>query len=296
MNIAITGANGYIGRNLSRYLESKGFVIKPVSRIFIYGAQEQLSSYLSGTGAVINLAGAPVLQRWTKSNKAIIYNSRIQTTWNLTNAINELSPGLRPPVFISASATGIYTNDKIHDESSRDFNNGFLGNVVKDWENSSSGLDKNVRRVIFRLGMVLGKESQTIKKLLPVFKAGLGGCIGSGKQSFPYIHIDDLTEAIYQSITDQNFEGTYNLVAPDQIDNKTFTKTLAGLLKKPAFLKVPAFVLRLIYGNAASLMLSNPVVIPQRLTEQGYQFIHASISSALKDATSKNQDYSIPQK
>ena len=287
MNIAITGANGYIGQNLTRRLESKGFIVKPVTRMLIYGDQEKLSAFLAGTSAVINLAGAPILQRWTKSNKAIIYNSRILTTRKISDAVNDLAPGLRPSVFISASATGIYTNGKVHDESSSDMNKGFLGNVVQNWENSSSGLGKNTRRVIFRFGIVFGKESQIIKKILPVFKAGFGGCLGNGKQALPYIHIDDLTEAIFQSITDPKFEGIYNLVAPDLITNRTFTKTLAGLINRPAFFNVPALVLRLIFGDAASLLLSSPVVIPQRLTEQGFQFIHASISSALKDITGK---------
>jgi len=286
MKVAITGSGGFIGQKLTRYLETKGFEVKPVSRLLIFGNQDQLSSCLAGTDVVINLAGAPILQRWCKKNKAIIYNSRIVSTWNITEAINMLDLTRRPKIFISASAMGIYAAGKEHDEFSRDFNDDFLGHVVKDWENASSGLDKNIRRVIFRMGMALGKDSQTIEMMIPLFKRGLGGQVGNGNQPFPFVHVDDLASAYFESIINENFKGIYNLVAPDRITNKIFTETLARQLKRPAFFKVPGIGLKILYGNAASLLLESPILIPRRLTEQGFRFQYPTISDTLKEITS----------
>ena len=283
MKIAITGAHGFIGHKLIEFLDNKGFEVKGISRLLICGNLEDLASSIAGANAVIHLAGAPIMQRWTKKNRRIIYNSRIMTTWNLTKAMNLIEPGRKPKVFISISAVGIYASGQSHDEQSLLLNSQFIGKVVTDWENASVDLDKNIRHIIFRSGIVLGKESQMIKNLLPFFKLGLGGRIGSGKQPFPFIHIDDLTEIFYESIINEHFHGIYNLVAPDQETNETFSKQLSKRLNRPLFFHVPALFLKILYGNASAMLLESPAVIPRRLTEMGFQFRYPTLSATLKE-------------
>lgn len=289
MKIALTGSHGFVGQKLMDFLGKKGFEVKGISRLLICGNLENLASLLAGADAVIHLAGAPVMQRWTKKNKRVIYNSRIMTTWNLTKAMNSLSADRKPGIFISISAVGIYAPGKQHDEESQDLNGHFLGKVVTDWENASIDLDPNIRRVIFRSGIILGKGSQIIKNVLPLFKMGLGGKIGNGKQPFPFIHIDDLVRVFYESITNDHFKGIYNLVAPDQVNNETFTRLLAGCLNRPAFFRVPAFSLKMILGKASAMLLENPAVIPERLTtEIHYRFQYPTLASAIREILSKN--------
>lgn len=285
MKIAISGANGYIAKNLIEKLKMSGHQIVPIGRDKLYNIEE-LAVILSDTEIVINLAGAPILQRWTKKNKNEIIKSRIDTTQNIVTAINGLHENKKPQIFITASAIGIYsTNTIIHSELSTSFANDFIGEVVKNWENASLSLSQNVRRVVFRIGLVLGKDAQTIQKLLPVFKMGIGGKIGSGEQPFPFIHISDLVNAIFWAIQNEKARGIYNLSAPENIDNKTFTRVLAQLLKRPAVFTVPVFGLKLLYGEAASLLLQSPQVTPQRLLDEGFEFHFPEIKSCLAEIT-----------
>ncbi|MEN6456416.1 MAG: TIGR01777 family oxidoreductase [Prolixibacteraceae bacterium] len=289
MKIAITGAHGFVGHQLIDFLGNKGFEVKGVSRLLICGGVEGLVSSIAGSDAVIHLAGAPIMQRWTKKSRRIIYNSRIVTTWNLTKAINLIEPERKPRVFISMSASGIYASGKCHDEQSLLLNDKFVGRVVTDWENASIELDKNIRRIILRSGIVLGKDSQLIKNLLPLFKLGLGGRIGNGKQPFPFIHIDDLTEIFYEGIINEKFSGIYNVVAPEQVTNKIFTRLLSKKLGKPAFFHIPPLLLKILYGNASAMLLENPAVIPGRLKEMGFHFRYPTLSAALEEITNAGQ-------
>jgi len=283
MKIAVTGAHGFVGHKLTEFLGNKGFEVKGISRLLICGSLEGVASSIAGADAVIHLAGAPIMQRWTKKSRRIIYNSRIVTTWNLTKAINLIEPESKPKVFISMSASGIYASGQCHDEQSLLLNSRFVGRVVTDWENASIDLDKNIRRIIFRSGIVLGKDSQMIKNLLPLFKLGLGGRIGNGKQPFPFIHIDDLAEIFYEGIINKNFFGIYNVVAPEQATNEIFTKLLSKRLGKPAFFHVPPLLLKMLYGNASAMLLENPAVIPRRLIDIGFQFRYPTLSATLEE-------------
>jgi len=286
MKIAITGANGFVGKKLTEFLVEKGFDVKRISRLLIFGDPEGLASAVAGADAVIHLAGAPVMRRWTKKNRRVIYNSRVISTWNLTKALNMLEAEQKPEVLISISAVGIYATGRQHDEQSLDFNGQFPGKLAVDWENASIDLDKNIRRIIFRSGIVLGKESQIIQNLLPLFRIGLGGRIGNGRQPFPFIHIDDLTRAFYEAIINKNFQGIYNLVAPDQVTNKTFTLLMSQKLNKPAFFHVPSGFLRLIYGKASVMLLESPSVVPKGLTDIGFPFCYPTLSETLDEIVS----------
>jgi len=284
----MTGSNGFIGKKLRLFFEKKGHQVTGISRFLICGNLQELASSLAESDAVIHLAGAPVMQRWTKKNRRIIYNSRIITTWNLTRAMNQMDADKKPRVFISISAVGIYRSGRSHDEQSINLDPHFLGRVVTDWENASVDLDKRIRRIIFRTGIVLGKESEVIKNLLPLFKMGLGGKIGDGKQPFPFIHTDDLEQAFYEGIVNETYSGIYNLVAPDQVNNEQFTLMLAGKLNKPAFFSIPSFVLKIIYGDAAVMLLKNPEVIPRRLADAAFRFRYPTLSAALDEILKKS--------
>ena len=284
MKIAISGATGYIAKNLVWELQAEHHQIVPITRDILNNV-DQLTGLLSDTDVVINLAGAPILQRWNKANMEEIYKSRVETTQNIVQAINRLSANNKPGTFISASAIGIYTPGEVHTEESNSFSKDFVGEVVKSWEEASADLSPKVRRVIFRIGPILGKEAQTIHKLLPVFKMGLGGKIGSGTQPFPFVHIFDVVNALVWGIQNDRARGIYNLVAPENIDNKTFTRALAHALKRPSLFTVPEFTLKLAYGEASSLLLQSPQAKPQRLLNEGFVFLFPQIKSCLAEIT-----------
>ena len=284
MKIAISGSNGYIAKNLIPALEAANHVVKRIQRSELSNV-DQLTKNLSDVDVVISLAGAPILTRWTESNKSEIIRSRIDSTQNIVHAINRLPVENRPGLFISASAIGIYSANKVHTEESLSFSNDFVAEVVKNWENASDDLNPDVRKVIFRIGLILGKEAKTIQSLVPIIKLGLGGKIGSGKQPFPFIHIADATRAIRWSVENKNVRGIYNLVAPENIDNKTFTKTLAKSLNRPAIFTVPEFILKFALGEASALLLQSPQVYPERLLNEGFTFNFPDIRSTINEIT-----------
>ena len=280
MRIAISGSNGYIASNLIPALEAANHTVIRIRRDELADI-EKLTPILTNTSVVINLAGAPILQRWTPENKNSILKSRVETTENITKVINQLPSHQRPKLFVSASAIGIYAPNLLHTESSHSFAGDFVSEVVSRWEKASEDLNPEVRRIVFRIGLILGREAKTIKSLLPLFKFGLGGKIADGKQPFPFIHIDDAVNAILWSIQTLQAEGIYNLVAPENIDNSTFTKTLAKLLKRPAIFTVPKIALKIALGEASSLLLNNPQVHPERLLHEGFQFTYPDIKSCI---------------
>ena len=282
MKIAISGSYGYIAQNLIPWLEAANHGITRIQRSEL-GDVDQLTKKLSGTDVVISLAGAPILQRWTEANKNEILRSRIDSTQNIIHAINRLALEQRPGLFISASAIGIYSPNKVHSEESTSFSTDFVAEVVKNWENASDDLNPDVRKVIFRIGLILGKDAKTIQSLAPVIKLGLGGKIGSGKQPFPFIHIVDAIRAIRWSIENKNAQGIYNLVTPDNIDNRTFTKTLAESLNRPAIFTVPEFILKIALGEASALLLQSPQVNPERLLNEGFTFNFPDIKSCINE-------------
>ena len=282
MKIAISGSNGYIAAYLIRKLQSVNHQIIKIQRHELYNLTA-LTRIISGTDCVIHLAGAPILQKWTTENKDEIVRSRTETTQNLVGAINNLPFEERPKTFISASAIGIYKSDQTHSESSTDYSDEFVGRVVKQWEDSSANLDRSVRKIIFRLGVVLGKESETVRKLMPVFKLGLGGKVGNGKQPFPFVHIQDVVNAFFWAIQNNEVSGIFNLVAPQNIDNSQFTEALAKKLKRMAIFSVPKSALKLVYGEAASILTESPQATPERLIHYGYRFKYPDIESSIEE-------------
>ncbi len=283
MDCIITGSSGYLGKLLTGALQKEGHQVTAVGRDLLYGSPEDLASRLSGHDAIVHLAGAPILQRWNDKNKKVILESRTLTTRNLVQAISLLPPDRCPRRVIGSSAIGIYQHGARHDETSHNFDSGFTAEVVKAWEASWSGLPEDTTLTIFRIAVVLGRESATIKKLLIPFRMGIGGKIGHGRQPFPFVHEKDVTRAFLWAIENDQVSGIYNLAAPQEINNTEFTRALARQIKRPAMIPVPPLALKLLYGNAASLLTQSPSVVPKRLPDAGFKFNFPTIETALEE-------------
>ena len=268
---------------ISDALKKQGHDVAGIERKLIYGSSAILSKEIEGTDVIINLAGAPILQRWTKRKKILIHESRVRTTRNLVKAINALPKENQPKKFISASAIGIYKTGFTHDETSTNFDKRFVGIVAKDWEDASNELPVTIQKTIFRIGLVLGKEAKTITNLLLPFKLGLGATIGNGKQSFPFIHEKDVIRAFVWAVEVLDKNGTFNLVAPESVTNKDFINAFAKALNRPAIFSIPEFVLKMVLGEAAVLLTESPKVEPKNLLDAGFEFIYPDINSALKE-------------
>lgn len=283
MKIKMTGASGYLGNIITAELKRNNHHVSPIQRELLYGPAENLAGELNNIDVLINLAGAPVLQRWTSRAKKEIYDSRIKTVENLARAFQIMFPEDRPAKVISASAISIYASGKTHTEESFYFNQDFLGEVLKDWEKAWTGLPEEVQLTVFRMAIVLGKESATIKNMLLPFKLGIGGKVGNGKQAFPFVHETDVARAYKWATENKNITGVFNLVAPEQITNAGFTQALAKKLNRPAFFRVPPFALQLIYGKAASMLTKSPVVLPHKIMEAGFEFKYPTIEEAMEE-------------
>lgn len=284
MKIALSGYNGLLGAAVENELRLEGHEVVRLNRAALYDNQGSvLSPLLQGTGAVIHLAGAPILKRWTPKNRKAMYDSRIITTQNLVNAIRALPVQDCPGSFVSASAIGIYQAGKTHTESSDDFAGHFAAQLTKDWELASEGLPDHVRRVIFRIGLVLDSDAKLISLLRLPFLLYAGGPLASGKQAFPFVHLQDVTRAIQWSIRNQESRGMYNLSAPGQTDNKTFSREFGRRLNRPSWLHVPVFPLKIFYGQAAQLVYESPSAIPERLLKEGFVFRYPDIGTALDE-------------
>mgnify|MGYP000862276191 CR=1 FL=1 len=280
MKVAISGSGGYIASKLIEMLAHSNYTIIRIQREHLRDVTT-LVSIIDGTDVVINLAGAPIFRRWTKKHKEEILERRVQSTKNIVKAINQLVYEKRPKLLISASAIGIYKPGLIHTESIYSLDDSFVSNIVLNWENATSDLSPDVRKVIFRIGLVLGKDSKTIQNLLPVFKLGLGGKLGSGKQPFPFIDINDAVRGILWSIRNEKAKGIYNLVSPQHITNEEFTKALAKAVKRPAIFAVPSVILQLLLGERSTLLLKNPIVYPENLINQGFVYLYSDIEMCL---------------
>jgi uncharacterized protein (TIGR01777 family) len=284
MIIAISGADGFIGRQLTLYFHSKGNEIWHIPRIYSATPIEELAKFLSGSDVIINLAGAPIIHRWTKTYKKIIFDSRIITTRKIVEAISLLET--KPQLLISASAVGIYAQDGKHTENNFRKADDYLGQICSAWEMEAKKAASVTRVAIIRLGVVLGKNGGAIKRMIPLFRLGIGGKIASGRQGFPWIHIYDVIQAVQFIIENQKLSGEFNFTSPKFVNNSKFTKVLAKVLGKPAFFAVPSFALKLIYGEGAIAVTGGQHAQPKHLTDAGYHFSYPDLKDALQDITS----------
>jgi uncharacterized protein len=284
--IAISGASGLIGSNLSAFYRAKNIQILQLGRHDFQLSSAELAQKLAGVDAIVHLAGAPVIRRWTSKHKKQIHDSRILTTRKLVEAM-QLMP-VKPGVFVSASAVGIYNEECVQDEYSNQFATDFLGKVCLDWEAEAENAASLTRLAIVRLGIVLAHDGGALKTMLTPFKLGIGGVIASGRQPFAWIHLQDVIRAIDFIIHQKEAKGVFNLVAPELVNNRSFTKSLAATLKRPAMFPVPAFALKLLYGEAASTLTGGQKVVPMRLEKAGFKFSFPKLEAALINLLSKD--------
>lgn len=280
MKIAISGNSGFIGRHLTDFFSGRGDVVVPLKHwMFRLRTNEKLKEALIGCDVVINLAGASINQRWTSRAKRKIKNSRVYATRRLVSIINEIP--VKPQLFISASAVGIYPNEGIYSETSTSEGTGFLADVCIHWEEEAQKLSRDVRLVIARFGVVLSKDGGALPKMLLPFRFFVGGKIASGKQGFSWIHIEDVLHTI-QFIIDQNeLSGVINLVAPQPLTNRAFAKAIAEVMHRPAWLTIPGKIFHYLYGEGEELLTKGQQAYPARLLSAGYVFRYSDIRLAL---------------
>ncbi len=278
--IAIAGASGFVGSNLIDYFTNLGYKVIPISRD-ILNNKDKLEELINSSNIIINLSGANIINRWTDKYKKLLYSSRIDTTSNIVNAINKSQN--KPELLISTSAVGIYDNQFIHDEEGS-YSNDFLSKLCQDWEEEALKANSfNTRVAIFRFGIVLGKKGGALQKMLTPFKLGLGGIIGSGKQSFSFIHINDLLNAYKFVIENNDANLVFNLTAPNPTTNKGLTLALGKTLKRPTILPVPEFILNLIFSEGAKVLTDGQNVIPKKLEDLGFKFKYTNIEDTIEN-------------
>jgi len=270
MNIAVTGASGFIG---TRLMASLG---KDARAVSLRGNLDALQD----ADAVVHLAGEPVSQRWTKQVRERIRSSRVEGTRKLVDAMRAHPPR----VLVSASAVGYYGSrgDEILTESSPPAE-GFLPDVCLEWEREAQKAEEfGVRVVCLRNGLVLGHGGGLDKMMLP-FKLGVGGRIGDGRQWMAWVHIDDVVRLIEFAISSSRVRGAVNATAPNPVTNAEFTRALAAALHRPAILPVPKFALNLIFGDMAQIVYASQRVIPKAALDAGYEFRFPTLHGTLLD-------------
>jgi uncharacterized protein len=296
--ILLSGASGMIGTTLVRTLAERQI---PFSKLVRHqSATQEIEVFwdpaahepipqtiqLEGFTAAIHLSGANLAgHSWTQSYKQELALSRVRTTRVLSEALAVLRQ--KPKVLISASAVGYYgnRNDELLTEASRQ-GNGFLAELCRDWEKATEPAEAAGIRVIhLRLGVVLGPGAGVVGKLLPIFRRGLGGRLGSGRQWMSWVSLSDVISAIFFLTQDCALSGPVNMVAPNPVTNAEFTRVMGHLLQRPAALPVPSFLLQLVFGEMAKeTMLASTRAIPERLQAAGFQFQHEWIEEGLQSA------------
>jgi uncharacterized protein (TIGR01777 family) len=296
--ILITGGTGLIGQRLTELLlESKNYKIRYLSRkkrpikdveVFEWHPQEGKidQAAFDGVHAVVHLAGAGVAdKRWTESRKEEILKSRTKSTELIAQTIQGLPNA--PKVVVNASAIGYYginTGDQLlHEDSPA--GSDFLAEVTSKWENAVQEIEKQgIRTVKIRVGVVLSPHSGALTKLLQPVRLGLGAPLGSGDQYMSWIHIDDIARIFVKALEDETMQGAYNGVAPTPVTNAEMTKKLASVVHRPAFLpNVPAFILKMMLGEMASIVLEGNKVACDKIVNAGFEFQHPDLTNALKD-------------
>lgn len=282
MNIAITGATGFIGRRVADALRGDGNIVTAVST-----RNPPLSRDFQGCNAVVHLAGEPVAQRWSEAARERIWSSRVEGTRAVVKALAGLP---RPPsVLVSASAAGYYGSrgDQILSESAAPSGD-FLGRLVVEWERAAKEAEKlGTRVVMLRIAMVLGREGGALERMLLPFHLGLGARMGSGNQWMSWIHLTDLVALVSFAMRTSRLIGAVNASAPGPVTNADFTRALARAMHRPAIFQVPHFALRLLFGEMAEILFASQRVTPEAALRAGFQFRFPEIEAALEDLLSR---------
>lgn len=289
--VAILGATGFIGRGLPPLLAQKGIACTGLSRSgsgMVPGIDRwQAAATLDFTGhhGVINLAGEPIACRWNAANRRLFHESRVGLTRRVVEAIRKMPVDARPKVLVNASAVGIYGDrgDEVLTEESPPGSD-YLADLCREWEAAAMEAEAlGVRVVLLRTGVVLGRDGGAFEKLVLPFKLGLGGRLGSGRQWMPWIHLDDIRDAVVHVLVSESLSGAVNCTAPAADRNRDFTRKLASALHRPAIFPVPAFVLKLVLGDFGSALLAGQHARPAALEADHFTFRFPTLESAFAD-------------
>lgn len=245
---------------------------------------------LAGVNAVVNLAGEPISRRWTESAKRRIHDSRVIGTRSLAEALAALPPPARPSVFVSMSATAVYGLKRPEmrlDETASlaEPGDGFLCDVAREWEAVTHPASRaGIRTVILRSGIVLSRRGGALARMVPAFKAGLGGPCGTGMQKVPWITLEDLVSLIFFALRTPRLTGPVNAVSPHAVTNADFSRALGMALNRPSGVRMPAFLLRALFGRMArETLLADAAPFPAKAMEAGFQFKHPELPGALTE-------------
>lgn len=299
MRIFLTGATGLIGRRVVADRLARGDTLTVVTRdagrarvlgegldvveadLMRPGAWQKR---VDGCDAVVHLAGAGVGdRRWNAAYRKLIVDSRVQSTRCIVDAIGDAAA--RPPVLVNASAVGYYgeRGDAVLDESAT-VGDDFLSELTVQWERQAArAAEHDARVTMLRISVVLDTRGGALGKMLPIFRLGLGGPLGSGRQYFPWIHWRDAVGLIGFALDNESVSGPLNVVAPEAVTNRQFTRTLGRVLHRPAVLPVPAFALRIAIGQMGRYAVASQRVVPERATRSGYTFAFDRLQPALED-------------
>ena len=298
--VTLTGATGLLGTRLVRALRERGDEVTVLSRSperarEAFGGDVEAHAWdptagpapaeaLAGRDAVVHLAGENVAQRWSADAKRRILESRELGTRNLVEGLRAAEP--RPAALVSSSAVGYYgphgAEPLPEDTPPGD---DFLARVCVAWEREARAAEElGVRVVLVRTGVVLDKEGGALGKMLPFFKAGVGGPVAGGEQLMPWIHADDVVGIYLRALDDAAWSGPVNATAPEPVSNKHFSKALGRALHRPALAPVPAFAIQVLYGDMSEIVTKGQNAVPRRTLELGYRFAHADLDEALRSA------------
>lgn len=299
--ILISGGTGLVGKALSKRLITEGHEVRILSRN--PKSSSQLKSFywnvekneidekaFEGVEHIVHLAGSGIAdKRWTDSRKQDIIDSRVNSMKLITSVVQKKNIKLKS--FVGASAIGIYgmiTSETIFTETDIGKDD-FLRQSCSQWENSYREIQTlSNKNSIIRIGLVLSKDGGALKRLLPLFQLGLGSAVGSGKQYMPWIHLDDLVSIFNEALFNSNYSGIYNAVSIEETTSNSFSKQLAKSLSKPFFLpNVPAFMLKIAFGEMANVLLEGSRVSNKKLIHTGFQLKYPALSEALKEILSK---------
>ena len=292
MKILITGASGFLGRELVRTLSEVGHELVLLthqrhlpSRHTLLSRLEDLPRQAPVLDAVINLAGAPIMGKpWTDARKRVLWDSRVTLTDNLVESVSRLdSP---PKIFLSGSAIGIYGDHGANPlTETAELHGGFGHQLCLAWEQAAKKAESfGARVVLLRTGLVIGSGGGFLKPMEWPFKLGLGGPIGTGQQWMSWIHRDDHIRLMHQLLMSTDAKGVFNLTAPNPVTNAEFTATLARILRRPAFFRIPAKPLQWTAGEMATLLLESTRVLPEAALKQGFEFSYPQLAPALREA------------
>jgi uncharacterized protein (TIGR01777 family) len=292
LTVAIAGASGLLGSHLADYLTTAGHRVVRLVRRADAGPGEipwdptsgaLYPAALDGVDAVVNLSGVTLAGVWTSTRRRAILESRVKATQTLAGAIARMDAP--PPVFVSGSAVGAYGSrgdDTITETT--ELGSGFLADVCRAWEDAATpARDAGVRVVTTRFGIVVSAAGGVVAKMLPAFKAGLGTRLGDGEQYWAWVSLDDVLAAIEWAFHDEELEGVVNVTAPQPVTNREFTKTLGGVLRRPAALAAPGVALRYgLGGMGDEMMLASQRAVPARLMDRGFRFAFPELQGALR--------------